>query len=285
MNERDSNLGSRLSPDEQENTLENIKNNSKLFYERIIKCYSNFHFFMETKYGYDRKDAINEIDKELIFYETNKISRKETWLNQCNYSFVISPHGNGLDCHRTWEALCLGSIPIVKKSNISDLFDDLPVLIIDNWFDIKEDLLIKTIHDFKNKQFNYDKLLLKYWIDKMKDMNKNIRLNSSLLSNENNNYIKFKCNEDYPLFSRVKEEKYTFFHGVDHIGDDMDFKPNITLENLKQYCDNNEKIVAFNTLGFIKNKVDVENLKKTEWINKNTSHGIYIKNKYLLRKE
>ena len=30
--------------------------------------------------------------------------------------FVLSPPGNGIDCHRTWEALFLGAIPIVKRS-------------------------------------------------------------------------------------------------------------------------------------------------------------------------
>jgi len=252
MNEKDSDWGNRLSPNEQEDILENIKNSSKPFWEREIKCYSNFHFFIETKYGYDRKEAIDEIDKELILYENNKINRKETWLNQSKYAFVISPHGNGLDCHRTWEALCLGSIPIIKKSNITNLFDELPVLIVDNWSDINKDLLNKTIYDFKNKKFNYDKLLLKYWIDKITDMRKNI-------INDN----------------------YKFFHGVDHNGDDIELKHIFTIDELKKYCDSNEKIVAFNTLGFIKINVNIENLIENNYINKNTLHGIFIKKKYL----
>jgi hypothetical protein len=33
-----------------------------------------------------------------------------------NSQFIISPPGNGIDCHRTWEAMFLGAIPIVKKS-------------------------------------------------------------------------------------------------------------------------------------------------------------------------
>jgi hypothetical protein len=33
-----------------------------------------------------------------------------------NSKFVISPPGNGYDCHRTWESLFLGAVPIVKKS-------------------------------------------------------------------------------------------------------------------------------------------------------------------------
>ena len=31
---------------------------NKSFRERNIKCYSNFHFSMNTQFGYDRKDAL-----------------------------------------------------------------------------------------------------------------------------------------------------------------------------------------------------------------------------------
>ena len=97
---------------------------------------------MNTKYGYDRVDAYNQVPKELVYYEKNHIKRLNTWENQSKYAFVLSPHGNGLDCHRTWEALCLGCIPIVKTSAIDYLYEDLPVLIVKEWFDITKEILI-----------------------------------------------------------------------------------------------------------------------------------------------
>ena len=113
------------------------------------------------------KDAINEINKDLIYYEPNKISRTQSWKNQIKYAFVVSPHGNGLDCHRTWEALCLGNVPIVKTSKLDQLYEELPVLIVSSWKDITENLLKETIIKFKDQKFNYDKLTLKYWINKI----------------------------------------------------------------------------------------------------------------------
>ena len=68
-----------------------------------------------------------------------------------------------MDCHRTWEALCLGSIPILKAPNFKSLFEDLPVLIVNNWSEVTEDLLNITIINFKSKLFNYEKLTLEYW--------------------------------------------------------------------------------------------------------------------------
>lgn len=47
--------------------------------------------------------------------------------------FVVSPPGNGIDCHRTWEACYLKCVPIIEKKYY--LFDhvDLPILIVDDY--------------------------------------------------------------------------------------------------------------------------------------------------------
>ena len=29
--------------------------------------------------------------------------------------FVLSPRGNGVDCHRTWDVLAVGAIPVVLR--------------------------------------------------------------------------------------------------------------------------------------------------------------------------
>lgn len=47
--------------------------------------------------------------------------------------FVISPPGNGADCHRTWEALYLGAVPIVLRTYWPFEHIDLPVLVVDDW--------------------------------------------------------------------------------------------------------------------------------------------------------
>lgn len=161
--------GLNKTPVEQENELDEIKNLSKPFWEREIKIYSNCHFQMWTKYGRDRKDALKKIPSALIYLEPTKIDRKTTWNKQISYAFVLSPHGNGLDCHRTWEALILGCIPIVKKSPLDNLYEELPVLIVGNWKEINEDLLTNTIENFKNKKFNYEKLTMDYWMTKIKN--------------------------------------------------------------------------------------------------------------------
>jgi hypothetical protein len=84
------------------------------------------------------------------------------------YTFVLSPTGIGLDCHRTWEALCLGCIPIVCVKEFKTLFNNLPVLLVNDWKEVTQELLENTIQDFKNRTFNKNKLTLKYWVNNFK---------------------------------------------------------------------------------------------------------------------
>lgn len=77
--------------------------------------------------------------------------------------FVLSPRGNGLDCHRTWESLLMGAIPIVRTSSIDSLYEDLPVIIIEDWETINEEFLEKRFEEMKNIHFNLDKMYINYW--------------------------------------------------------------------------------------------------------------------------
>ena len=51
--------------------------------------------------------------------------------------FVPSPAGNGIDCHRTWEALYLGAVPVVLRSEYFGE-SNWPVLVVDSWSELLE---------------------------------------------------------------------------------------------------------------------------------------------------
>ena len=153
-------------PSQQETILQNIKTLSKPFYERkLTNVYINFTLNAD-RFG-QRKDALNKIPKHLLHYNSNFTKRTQLWKEMSNFAFILSPFGVGMDCHRTWEALILGCIPIVKATNFTLMFKDLPVLIVNDWKEVTKELLEKTIEDFKHKEFNYDKLTLKYWIKRI----------------------------------------------------------------------------------------------------------------------
>ena len=62
---------------------------------------------------------------------------------------MLSPHGHGLDCHRTWEILLLGSFPVVASSTLNSMYDGLPVVIVNRWEDISYELLLKKARNFE----------------------------------------------------------------------------------------------------------------------------------------
>jgi len=154
------------SPFEQEGVLiRDIRAGMKPFYQRKIRIYSNVMLCPDR--FKDRVNAINAIPVDLISQQTFFIPRISTWKNMLDYAFVLSPFGNGMDCHRTWEALLCGCIPIVRSSVFDELFEGLPVLIVDKWEDISLQLLVTALAHFKDKydknDLRYEKLELSYY--------------------------------------------------------------------------------------------------------------------------
>ena len=157
--------GERHLPRFQEEILINIRQIMKPFYERVPKIYVNFSIGND-RFG-QRKELFEKIPNDLMVIKQDFMKRTDAWNNITTYSFVASPFGNGMDCHRTWEALCLGSIPILKSPSFKKLFEGLPVLIVKDWSDINEELLINTLDSFKEHQFDYNKLTLAYWVKRI----------------------------------------------------------------------------------------------------------------------
>jgi hypothetical protein len=149
----------------QEAEFIEIIKQSKPFYEKEhVLCYHNFgHVSYKNIFGYERKDVERMISTDIVLKESNFLKRIDTWKRQSEIVFMLSPHGNGLDCHRTWESLLLKNIVIVKTSPLDCLYTDLPVLIVNDWSDLNKELLYTTIDIFKTKQFDYSRLYLNYW--------------------------------------------------------------------------------------------------------------------------
>jgi hypothetical protein len=86
-----------------------------------------------------------------------------------NHKFMICPDGNaiGCECHRDWEVLYMRRVPIVEKSEyLEKIFDGIPVLFVNSFFDITEELLINNNHLYEEMQnFDLSKLNMKVIYD------------------------------------------------------------------------------------------------------------------------
>jgi hypothetical protein len=128
--------------------------------QRTIPLYINYLDRKETR----ERAITQQLFKDKKFCVCSLRKPFEAYLKDLATSqFVLSPRGAGLDCYRTWEALYLGAIPIVKASAMDAVFDDLPVLIIDDWKEITEQFLMTKLEEMKTKKYNFSKLDMAYW--------------------------------------------------------------------------------------------------------------------------
>jgi hypothetical protein len=88
-----------------------------------------------------------------------------------SYKFVLAPPGNGLDTHRSWEAMYLGVVPIVKYSVAMESFQKLglPLWMVREWDEllaVDENMLEKKYEEVKGG-FTSPALFMKYWQSKI----------------------------------------------------------------------------------------------------------------------
>jgi len=114
-----------------------------------------------------RRPVLNMFSKKSFCYNSQRKPFKNFIDDLANSKFALSPEGNGIDCHRTWESLYLGCIPIVTHSKIDSVFEDLPVIIIDNWSEITEEYLIEKYEEISQKSYNIEKIFADYWFAKI----------------------------------------------------------------------------------------------------------------------
>ena len=153
----------KISPMAQEHLLLDIAARSPALGNRYPLAYCNWS--IDNLHKGDRQECLDRIDREVCYFEQYVVPRASTWSRQAECAYVLSPEGFGVDCHRTWEALALGCIPIIKRNAISNQFENLPVLLVQDWHEITSQTLIDYYHHIKNKTFNFSTLFLKYWLN------------------------------------------------------------------------------------------------------------------------
>ena len=78
--------------------------------------------------------------------------------------WAISPPGNGVDCHRTWEALYLGIVPIVQKTaSGAGLHDGLPIIQLPDLADLDSPALQAAEHQVEGGRAQLERIRMSYW--------------------------------------------------------------------------------------------------------------------------
>jgi len=162
------------TPAAQEAELEALRRTAPPNAERLLRVHADFHFKKHKKQIWgDARPVVQEAleGNPDVQFQTKKLRRIELWREKTRYAFVVSPHGNGLDCHRTWESLVLGNIVIVKRSSLDPLYEGLPVVIVNDWHEITTDNL-RRWHAQHRGAFGTpsveERLTNRYWIERVR---------------------------------------------------------------------------------------------------------------------
>jgi hypothetical protein len=91
-----------------------------------------------------------------------------------SYKFVVSPEGNGIDCHRHYESLLAGCIPIVERNPlIEEKYKGCPILYTTDYSEITEPYLLDVYTKMLDTTYDFSRLFLEFYtkdqIDLIKD--------------------------------------------------------------------------------------------------------------------
>lgn len=128
--------------------------------ERDILLYANFN----TATNRIHREGIRRVlaEKDFSVMESGA-STSHYWKTLKRSRFVASPRGNGVDCHRTWEALYLGAVPILDREDQVACLDGLPVLGIQNWRELNKEDLDHAWQKMMETSYDYERLRFSYW--------------------------------------------------------------------------------------------------------------------------
>ena len=134
-----------------------------------ILVYKNF----DIGTNYSERHNCNNITNNNGIPLSNNTSLENYWRTVSKSVFIVSPPGNGIDCHRIWESLYLRTIPIVKYHESFSQFKHLPIFFVNDWGEVTIKNLENNIDIFNKVDFNnIQELTINYW--------------SKLITNENN---------------------------------------------------------------------------------------------------
>ena len=150
------------------------------------------NFSRNTNFS-ERRGLYNDYEnKEWTIVDNPELKIDDYQSSVEKYRFIMCPWGNGVDTHRVWETLYSGNIPVTKEHHTFSTSLGLPVLFIHDYDDITLKKLTNFYDEKKDTENIYEKLDINYWIDNIKNFNKNITIEL----NDLDSHIKLIINDN-----------------------------------------------------------------------------------------
>jgi hypothetical protein len=128
--------------------------------QTVLCCFISGTDTRRRKYGMNRSRVEYELHKRNII-NFPFVRKHSYWKALLDHKFIISPEGNGIDCHRHYEALMAGCIPVVEDNpQIREKYAGCPVLYTKNYLDINEKYLQKKYDEMIDQTYDFSPLFL-----------------------------------------------------------------------------------------------------------------------------
>ncbi len=152
--------GDLATPTEQESALDRLRLAAPPLAERVAKGYSNWQFAPDNS---ARASVRQVLSPEVNVYQEARMPRAESWAANSRHFFTMSPRGRGMDCHRTWEAILIGAVPVIDELPIAPVYHDLPVVTVRDWVQVTPAFLAAERARILAGSFDFAPMFLTYW--------------------------------------------------------------------------------------------------------------------------
>jgi hypothetical protein len=133
--------------------------------ETVLCCFITGTDDRRRKIGLNRRKIEYELHKKGI-YNLPFVRRETYWKALLNHKFIISPEGNGIDCHRHYEALMAGCIPIVEENPLMrEKYAGCPILYTQRYADINERYLLAKYKEMIDQTYDFSCLFLSHYTE------------------------------------------------------------------------------------------------------------------------
>ena len=112
--------------------------------------------------GRTRATIINTVAKN--GFPHVHLESADYFLELPNYKFVFSPEGNGIDCHRHYEALLAGCIPVIEDNlQVRQKYAGCPVLYTTDYSECTSDYLDTVYATMLDTTYDFSRLFLWFY--------------------------------------------------------------------------------------------------------------------------
>lgn len=179
---------------------------------KIEKIYINFE--QNTNYFHRFKLKKKLRNKNYVYIENEKLTLDKYIKNLSKFKYILCPWGNGLDSHRIWESLYVGSKPIIP------FHESMMKILKDKSLFFKKTSEIKNLINSNKNNYTIEQqeiLNINYWINLIRNNEKVLKKDSEIIKSEVREIIykykkiKSKENNQKKFYTFLRKLHYKIF--------------------------------------------------------------------------